>query len=820
MKAIIMAGGQGTRLRPLTCDLPKPLVPILNKPVMEYSIELLREHGITDIGVTTCYLPEMIKDYFGNGSRWGVNLQYFLEEDPLGTAGSVRNATEFLNETFVVISGDALTDINLQDAIKYHQEKGGLATLVLSQQQVPLEFGVVMTDDTGEITRFLEKPSWGEVFSDLVNTGIYILEPDIFEYFDRGVKFDFSKDLFPLLMQDGEPLYGYTSSGYWSDIGDVEQYMQTQFDILNGQADVYIRGQQIEEGIWVGENTEIPENVQLATPVYIGENVTIKPGSYLEAVVVGDHTIIANGCSLKRSILWQGVYLGNNAEVRAGFLCDGVKVKDDVRIFEGAVLGKDSTVGRKATIQTGVKVWPMKEVEDFTILNRSLVWAPKWRKRLFNTYGVHGLANVEMTPEFCAKLATAYGSSFRRGGEIAVSSDNFAISRMLQKSVVAGLLSAGIKVVDLGEVPSPTARYSIAAMEAEGGMHIRCCYDNPEEVIIEFIDNSGLMIDRSMEREIEKRFFGEDLYRAEEDYVGEYYYAPQMGESYLEGLISLVNRDEIRRKRYQLVLDYEYDSLSPILSVLLDRLGCDVESTYNYGKGKRPLSYAERLATTNRIGQMIVENHFDFGVVLDHNGENLTLLTEDGRVVTDEELQIVLTMVMIDQGLRKLVVPVNAPAYIEELADEYNVEVMRTRSDRPTVMRNFYAEAAVQGEPFFYPYGDGIAALVLIMDFLSSQELSLGSLVETIPAFYTCAEDIDCAWEEKGRIMRQIIENMDAAEVELVDGVRIHHDHGWTLIYPDGDEPLFHVYTEADDPEVAAEISREYAHKIEDYQLS
>ena len=820
MKAIIMAGGFGSRLRPLTCDLPKPMVPILNKPVMEYSVELLREHGIKQIGVTTCYLPEMIQDYFGDGRNWGVHLEYFLENEPLGTAGSVRNAEEFLDDTFIVVSGDALTDINLTDAIRFHREKGGLATLVLTRQEVPLEYGVVMVDEEGEITRFLEKPSWGEVFSDLVNTGIYILEPEVFEYFPKATKFDFSKDLFPLLMRNGNPLYGYAASGYWSDIGDVESYMQTQFDILNGKADVYIRGNQIEKGIWVAEGTDIPGGVELTAPVYVGEDVIIKPNTFLDAVVIGDYSIVESGSSLKRSILWSGVYVGKNSEIRAGFLCDGVKVKENVRIFEGAAIGKDSTIGRNVTVQSEVKIWPMKNVEDYTTVNTSLVWEPTWRRRLFNTYGVHGLANIEMTPEFVAKLSTAYGSTFKTGVEIAVSTDNFNISRMLQKSVVAGLLSAGVKVVDIGEIPSPVARYSIAAMECEGGMHIRCCYDNPEECIIEFIDRSGVNIDRNAERDIERKFFSEDFKRAGQDKVAGYFYSPRVAESYVDGLFTLLNKDQIRRKHFHVVLDYEFDCLSNTLAVMLDRLGVEIDSTYNYCGGTRPLSFAERLSTAKRVGEMVQDLDADFGAIFDHNGENLTLITPSGRIVSQEEHQILLAMVLLQQGLRKLVLPIGAPAYIDDLVEEYGGNVQRVRNDRTTIMRAYLKEAGVDDEPFFFPYADGVAALALILNFMADQEMGLEEILDTIPAFYTSREDVDIPWEQKGSVMRQLIEATEGEEVELVDGVRVRNPRGFALVYPDNDCPAFHVYTEADDPDFAYEIAQEYAHMLEDFKRS
>jgi len=222
MKAIIMAGGEGSRLRPLTCGRPKPMVPVLNRPVMSYIIELLKEHGITDIGVTLQYQPEIIRDYFANGAEYGVNLQYFVEEVPLGTAGSVKNASDFLDETFMVISGDALTDLALSRAVEFHKQQGSIATLVLTRVDCPLEYGVVITDKNGRITQFLEKPGWSEVFSDTVNTGIYVLEPEVLDYFNPGQKFDFSQDLFPLLLKNRKPLFGLVLSGYWCDIGTLK----------------------------------------------------------------------------------------------------------------------------------------------------------------------------------------------------------------------------------------------------------------------------------------------------------------------------------------------------------------------------------------------------------------------------------------------------------------------------------------------------------------------------------------------------------------------------------------------------------------------
>ncbi|MDD4336537.1 MAG: nucleotidyltransferase family protein, partial [Firmicutes bacterium] len=222
MKAVIMAGGKGTRLRPLTCSMPKPMVPVVNRPMMEHVVDLLVAHGFTDLACTLCYMPEAIRSHFGDGSSMGCRITYSVEDTPLGTAGSVRALGDFLDDTFLVISGDALTDIDLASAVAFHREKDAAVTIVLTRVATPLEYGVVIVDDDGRITRFLEKPSWGEVFSDTVNTGIYVLEPEIMRKVSPSCEFDFSKNLFPMLLGEGYPMYGYIADGYWCDIGNLD----------------------------------------------------------------------------------------------------------------------------------------------------------------------------------------------------------------------------------------------------------------------------------------------------------------------------------------------------------------------------------------------------------------------------------------------------------------------------------------------------------------------------------------------------------------------------------------------------------------------
>ncbi|HOL18079.1 MAG TPA: NDP-sugar synthase, partial [Bacillota bacterium] len=282
MKAVIMAGGEGSRLRPLTCDKPKPMVPVMNRPLMEYTVELLRLHGLRDIAVTLQYLPEQIKEHFGSGDSFGVNLHYFVEEEPLGTAGSVKNAASFLDETFIVISGDALTDFDLNEALYFHRARGAMATLVLKAVDNPLEYGVVMIDPDGRINRFLEKPGWGEVFSDTVNTGIYILEPEVLSLVEPGKMVDFSKDIFPRLLAQKEPLFGCVLDGFWCDVGDIREYLRAHRQVLEGKVCLRLNATEQERGIWLEEGVQLHPRAILQPPVYLGSGCSIGAGAQVK----------------------------------------------------------------------------------------------------------------------------------------------------------------------------------------------------------------------------------------------------------------------------------------------------------------------------------------------------------------------------------------------------------------------------------------------------------------------------------------------------------------------------------------------------------
>ena len=485
MKAVIMAGGKGTRLRPLTCNIPKPMVPILNIPVMEYIIRLLKKMDIVEIAVTAFYLPETIKDYFGDGEKWGVSLKYFLEESPLGTAGSVHNADDFLDETFLVISGDAMSDFNVQKAVDFHMENGADATIILSQENIPLDYGVIMVDEKKKIIRFLEKPAWSQVFSDTINTGIYILEPEIFNIFPKNKKYDFSKDLFPLMLKNNRDLYGLPLNGYWNDIGSLEEYRQTNFDLIEGLINLDINKDysKIDENIYIENNVNIDDSAILKGPLYISEGSEIAQGVYLESSVIGRNARILSYSSVKKSVLWNNIYLDSRTEIRGATIADNVIIKDGVEIYEKSIIGRKVKVGRKSVIKPGVKIWPEKLIEDESDVNDSLIWSSGWKRKLFTNLGIVGISNVDITPEYLARLASAYAAVLKPGDELIISSDTYEISKSLSRAFISGLQSSGVNVLDIGNSITPVVRYSIMKFSAAGGVFIHVSQKNNTRIV-------------------------------------------------------------------------------------------------------------------------------------------------------------------------------------------------------------------------------------------------------------------------------------------------------------------------------------------------
>lgn len=342
MQAVILAGGQGTRLRPLTARTPKPMVPLFDRPVMEHALLLLRKHGVHQVFVTLSYRAREIIDYFGGGSRWGMRIHYSIEDEPMGTAGGVKRFVSSLHDTFLVISGDAVTDFDLSAAVEFHRRRGAVATMLLYSVDDPTPFGIVETDRDGKVQRFLEKPSANEVFTNTVNTGIYVLEPYAMRLVPDDHPFDFSRNLFPRLLANNDPFFGFRAQGYWCDIGNLLQYRQAHFDALTGKVQLELPAQPVRSGGWIGENAVVDSNVRLEPPFYVGAGTRLQRGAAIgKHAVIGARCLVEAGASILASIVCPGSRVGAGTTLNHCVVDSGTHVEAKT-ILVNAVLSAES----------------------------------------------------------------------------------------------------------------------------------------------------------------------------------------------------------------------------------------------------------------------------------------------------------------------------------------------------------------------------------------------------------------------------------------------------------------------------------------------
>ncbi len=829
MKAVVMAGGAGSRLRPLTIARPKPMVPLVNKPVMAHTLDLLKRYGITDVVVTVQFMAERIRDYFGDGHRYDMHIEYAMEEVPLGTAGSVKNASQFLDDTFIVVSGDALTDFDLSAIIRYHQEKRAMATLTLYHVPNPLEYGVVITGEDGRIRQFLEKPSWGEVISDTVNTGIYVLEPAALDYFEAGVPFDFSKDLFPILMDKGDPLYGYIASGYWCDVGNLQEYMRATRDLLGGQVHLEPLGERYAPGVWTDGEVGVAPDAQLYGPIFLGNGVRVQSKAILRGpTVLRDYCLVDERAYIDHSIVWRNTYIGEGAELRGAIVGRQCSLKAKSVLFEGVALGDNVIVGENAVLHANVKVWPEKEVEAGATVKTSVIWGDQARRTLFGRYGVSGLVNVDITPEFAAQLGAAFGASLPVGSRVTINRDLNRSARMIKRGIIGGLPSAGINVADLDNVPIPVARYYTRVSDALGGVHVRVSPYDPRIVDIRFMDRRGLNLDKNTERNIERVFFREDFRRVYLDQIGVIDYPAGVISRYNNDLLASMDVAAIQKANFYLAMDYASAPTALALPQVLSVLNCqEVALNAHLEESKMSVTSEELQRSIQQLAAICSTLKTTLGVRMDVGGERIFVVDNVGRILRGTTVLAAMAVMALKQaGGGTIAVPVTQPLLFEKLAAQYGGQIVRTKVDLYDLMNAASKDGVIlAGDgggnfiiPGFQPAVDGLAATAKMLELLALQKASLSEVVDSLPPYYVATRRVSCAWENKGTVMRLLNEQVQDERVERIDGVKIYMGDEWVLVLPDPDQPFFQIHAEGTHASSAESLADKYARIVESMQ--
>ena len=824
MKAVIMAGGFGTRIQPLTNSIPKPMLPIMNRPMMEHILKKVKSAGITDIVVLLYFKPEVITEYFKDGSDFGVNITYVKPDDDYGTAGAVKKAEKYLDETFLVVSGDLVTDFDFKEIIGYHQVKNSKLTITLTSVEDPLQFGVVITDKEGRILRFLEKPGWGEVFSDTINTGIYIIEPEILKYIPENVPFDFSKDLFPLLMKQGITLYGYKAKGYWRDVGNPESYREVFKDIFSGKVKVFIPGEKItkENGvIYAEEGSEIPDNVKVEGTVVLGKNVTIKDDVYLKNVVIGDRTEIGKDTSINDSVIWWETKIGENCLFNNSVICNNVEIGNNVKAEKGVIIAEKTEVEDNVVFEKDVIVWPEKFIEEGSIVSSNLIWGEKWKKTVFEGGKVSGRTNIELSCEMAAKLGETFGSILPKGSVVLMSRDYHRASRMLKRAFLGGILSTGINVIDLKLLSPPVMRYLVQNTNAVAGIHFRQSPSNPTYTEILFYDNDGMPIDTNTEKSLDRIFFRERFRRVNFNEIGEIQEQHYLKDQYKERFLSLIDTAAIKSTKFKIVADVLNGAVAEIYPKLLNELSIE-NITLNAYFDERKLANIPVLQKTaiDNVAKIVKTLDMDAGFVLFPSGHKLKLLADTGENILNHKA-LLLILLLIDKTVDKQVkvyLPVSAPDVLDELFENIIVERGKTTSLKANFLKDYYFFGNIQGNYTFTELSfapDSMFTSIKVLEMLAKTGEKISSVLNQIPDYFFKHIVIGCPTNMKGKMMRKFTEEAMDKEASFIDGVKIFEGgKNWVLMIPDQYEDTIHLYIQAENEEKGKELIKVYTEKI------
>lgn len=831
MRAIIMAGGFGTRLRPLTINVPKPMVPIGNIPIMEHVVMLLKKHNITDITSLLYFQADKIKDHFNDGSSFGVNMSYAKPDDDYGTAGAVRFAVGDTDEPVLIISGDLITDFDLTEAINWHNEKKSEATLLLTHIENPLAYGIVITDNDGRITQFLEKPSWGEAFSDTINTGIYILEPSAVSMIPKQTNFDFSQNLYPEMLEKKMGLYGKIMKGYWKDIGNVDEYQLVHVDHFDNNLalDFKIPPDKSETLELVkGDRVTIGENVKLTGKVILGHNATIENDTVLHNVIIGDNSKVGSGSEIKNSIIWDSCAIGAEAIISSAMICSRSQLGDNVQLNDKVIISDDCVIGDAVTVKANCKIWPGKTVDDGAIVSTSMVWGEKWNRELFTDAKITGLALTEITPEMAVKIGAAFGAYLPEKGEVIVSRDASDTSRLLKRALIAGLLSGGVNVADIETLPVPVVRHCLNNGDYSAGIYIR---HNPEDfrmIDMIFFDGKGLDLPTSASKKIERMYFGEDFERASLDDIGHLELPQHPLDDYRKAFMAHIDQDLIRKAGFKVIIDHSNGASSQIFPTLFGELGISaIELNASLNPRKFSTSEGEMAQAIVQLSSIVKSLHADLGYILNPAAEKLIVVDENGYPVDSQLLLLIVTDLFLQtHTCTKIAVPVSASMGIDALAREHDVSVKRVGSDHLAMMRVFkkgevdFVGGTKGGFIFsdFQKGTDAMFATVKILEMMAQTKARFGDLRKKYDKYVRDFTSVPCPWSKKGTVMRQLIISTADKQRELIDGVRIFEDNGWVLVAPDKLTASFNILAESTDKEITAKLLDRYVDSVKNMQ--
>lgn len=768
MKAVILAGGEGSRLRPVTMGRPKTMVPIFDRPVMEHLLHLLRRNDLTDICVALDRKAQEVQDYFGDGERFGVRLTYCMEETPLGTAGSVKNCAQVLGEEdFLVIGGDSVCDLDLKAVMEFHRQKHAMATVVVCPHPRPLEYGMVFADEQGRIRQFLEKPSWGQVVTNMVNTGIYILSPRVLDRIPEGERRDFAKDVFPAMLEDGEELYACQTRGYWRDMGDCESYLECVADALSGKVKLEIGGQPRQPGVWSEE--PIPEGVTVIPPCWIGSEVYIGPGS-----LIGPHVVLGRGSrvgarSLVQRCILEEAQVGDRATLYGAVLCRKARVGDETVLNEGVVLGENALVRDRAILMERVRLWPGRTAHEGCRLTHSITAAGQLGPVQFGDGGViRGILGEDLDAETLLALGGVLGGE----GKVALGCFGGAGAQMLLRAAASGITAGGGIALYHDMECAAQAAWLAESYQMPVSLFIE---QEGERIYLHLFDSWGLPLGRGRERKLEHAMLRGERPRASAREVGRCERLPVGKGDYARDAArrSGLHRTSLRTIRVAVPGNTGADRA---MRMVLEELGCQVTDQWRRGIPAFMAGYG---------------------------GLRLSARDESGALLSSQQMLAMVALVEMENGGGRLAVPDDATAAVDLVAAGFDKQVLRLGRDGERARQLYRSLPWLRDAAF-------AAARLCARMAVTGEKLE--RLNAKTPHFTSWKREVPLS-RDRGEIMRELA--AQAGKDALAgEGLRLRSRGGWVYVVPLSRRAALKVVAEGPDLEMAAELCDFYAGQV------
>lgn len=760
MKAVILAGGEGTRLRPLTCSVPKPMVELAGKPLLAYTIELLKKHGICDICVTLLHLSDLIQQYFSDGSEYGAKCRYYEETVPRGTAGSVKLAQAHLDETFVVMNGDILTDADLTHAAELHRSRGAMVTILTKAVENPSEYGVVLTDASGRVTRLVQKPDWSCVMSDMVNTGIYLMEPEVLNWIPREKPFELFSDLLPVLLEQGMEIACYKMQEYWRDVSSIEAYLQAQEDILRGKVGVAIDGVNVN-GLWVQEGVSISNSALIQAPCFIGRGAEIREAARIgQYSAIGENTIVGVNANLKRCAIGKNVSLNASVKVSHAVVAEGCTVGAGARILEGSVIGKNCILEEGVTVSPKIRIWPEKWIERDATINTHVVWGAGRKRGIFGIHGIVGEWNQDLLPDTLVRAGSVIGAVLARDGDMLLAADGSAGTQFIADLIAAGATAAGAKVTQTREdLLFPQMLLYANKKKLSAAVYVRAI-DGENYAAVLLADGMRPVTPKQI-RMLNQAYDDANLVHIDSSKLTLPKWVNGLCEFYLETVTDRISLTLFKEQRARIGLALGGDKKAQkLLCLACEKVGI---ATGSPGQGDL------------------------FRVRAGRGAQNGELLCRSGVLSEEEKILLVYALSFETFGMRRCYLPEGTLGGVFELARKFGVTWQSEREEQqePVLLR-------LQSD---FPYFCIVLAQRLLQD-----RIDLAEYRKTLPPCFTAQQRIPCERKDMGKILRRLSE-------QSPDGTpTIQKGRGRGRVTADEVRPVLRIWAEGDTQEFAKEL--------------